>query len=704
MRCQIRIAVALLFAAVGLLWITQSKVAPNGDRSGKEGAATIHRIATHSGPPHPGSQETNSAVAPSAAAKTASSPTTPIGGTKRFPFVLRPAAAQSADEIAFQRSLSPRIIPPKEPLIVPPGNVLRLHIKLADAFRARATADGRLGIEAARAGAAQGFARLAQDYALQYRRVHTVSDDDLSALERRAAERTRVAQPDLGGLVEAVVPKASRERVIAIAQALHSLPEIEYAELESLDQPPPPPAADIAPTTPSLTTNQTYRAAATGINVDYVWDTFGIRGHPSLRLTDCEYQWNVSHEDLAGLVQLQPGLVSMYSGFGDDHGTAVLGVLFAGNNGYGMTGSVPDCDAWFYPEFSTLTTGSQSRAACVTAAIAGSAAGDIVVLEMQASGVTSGVYVPAEYSLSVFTAVQTGSNAGVITIAAAGNGAENLDGAPYASYMGRGDSGAIIVGAGNTARARQSFSTHGSRVNLQGWGGSVATTGYGSLATYGGDVNQEYASGFSGTSSATPVVASAAALLQSVAIEICETRLSPAEMRTLLSSTGRAQTGDVSKPIGPLPELQAAVAALFIAHPPPFTTLRSWSLFHFGDPAPVLDTDPDGDRMSSLLEYVLGTNPESNANGETTHMPHLTLQPGGGGAGTVVFEFHHPPARTGAVWTVQRSANLAPGSWENLVIGENGVTLTQTGDVCQVSIPTTVPGVPGFFRLHVTTP
>ncbi|MBX7207008.1 MAG: S8 family serine peptidase [Verrucomicrobiaceae bacterium] len=582
--------------------------------------------------------------------------------------------------------------------------MLRLYMKVADTLRARALADGRLAIEPGTAVNADDLMQTARDHDLRFKRVHSVSDADLNSLERRAAVRTGMAQPDAAGLVE-VVPKgaASRAQMIGLARVLHALAAVEFAELESLDAPSPPPASDIAPPTPLLSGGQSYRSAGSGIDVDYVWNALGVRGHPSVRLTDCEYSFNATHEDLAGLTQIQPGVVSMYTAFGDDHGAAVQGMLGAGVNGYGMTGCAPACAAWFFPEFSTLASGSQNRAACVTAAIAASAPGDVVLLEMQATGAQGG-YGPAEYSPSVFNAVKLGADAGVIIIGAAGNGAENLDDAAYAAYRSRGDSGAIIVGAGTAARAPLSFSTHGLRVNLQGWGEGVSTTGYGTLAIYGGDANQKYASDFGGTSSAAALVSAAAVLLQSVAVEICETRLSPAEMRALLVSSGRAQTGDVTRNIGPLPDLRAAVAALVGAHPPPFSTLRSWALFHFGTPSPPPDADPDGDGAPNLVEYVLGTDPRSDAGGEmAASAPRLTAA-SSDGTPLLVFEFHHPPSRAGAAWSVQQSPDLTPGSWLDVVPGTGGATMNQEGGVCRVTLPRSPGAARGFVRLHVTAP
>ena len=547
--------------------------------------------------------------------------------------------------------------------------------------------------------------RLARSENLRFARLHTTDDAALAALRRRAAEASGRAQPDLAAQVEVLLPEPDRERVIALARRLHALAEVEYAELESLDAPPPPPAVDIAPTTPLHESLQTYRAAASGVDVEHVWARYGIRGDATLRVTDCEYQYNPAHEDLAGLLQLQPNVVSMYTAFGDDHGTAVLGVLASGRNAYGTTGSVPDCSVWFYPEFSELTTGSQSRAACVTAAIADSSAGDIVMLEMQADGPASGSsdYVPAEFNLSVWNAVKTGSDAGVITVAAAGNGNQNLnDTALFAGYQGRGDSGAIIVGAGSTERAKLSFSTHGARVNLQGWGNSVFTTGYGGYATYGGDANQRYTSSFSGTSSATPVVTSAVALLQSVAIRLLERRLSPAEMRQLLVDTGRAQTGAnaTTAPIGPLPNLAAACEALLQLEPPILATWSSWGHYHLGSGEPDPEGDPDGDGLGNLLEFLLGTHPLGVAVGDAGRLPQLRVEAAQGGGRQAVFEFEQPAARTGVPWTVQASVTLAADDWQDLVHGVDGVVIAREGERIRVSLPLTEDEDRRYLRLR----
>jgi subtilisin family serine protease len=615
---------------------------------------------------------------------------------------LRAPVVQSAPDTEWRRSLAPRTPLPKEALLSPRGQVHQITVKLSDHLEARPGAAGELLVTADRAEDVAGLARVAEEWRLTFRPVQTATDDALRQLQDRAARRTGRAQPDLGGIVEAVLPEATPERVLAAAAALHALAEVEYAEIHSLDAPPPPPG-DIAPPTPSLVVNQTYRGAATGVDVDYVWNTYGIRGIAGLKITDCEYQYRPTHEDLLGLVTFQSGIESMYTAFGDDHGTAVLGILGAGDNGYGMAGSAPWCELHFYPEFSTSEGGAlQMRAATVAAAIAHSGEGDIVVLEMQETG-AGGNYAPAEYSSAVWTAVTAGTDAGVIVVAAAGNGAQNLDSAAYQTYRSRGDSGAIIVGAANASRARLSYSTYGARVNLQGWGTGVATTGYGTLATYGGDADQKYASGFSGTSSATPIVASAVALLQAVAIDLFGQRLSPEEVREALVTSGRAQTGDVSKPIGPLPNLAAAIQAIGAPPPPPgLFDLASWSLDEFGTATPDLHGDPDANGLENLIEYVLGTDPKRRAARDSAWAPRVSVLPGPGANRTVRFAFQNPAGRTDVGWVVETTPSLQAGTWSPLVHGEGGVTVSRNGDEARVELVEASAPPQRFFRLRAT--
>jgi len=451
-----------------------------------------------------------------------------------------------------------RILPVKEALENPPGQQHAITVKFLDEYLARVSADGTLTISAAATDKA--LAAVIATHGLRFAREQTANDDRLARLEARAIAQTGEMAMDLTGIL-AVSPKNRDPGAVrSAAEDLLALDAVEFVTLTSLDVLPPPPVPqDIAPPSELLTSFQTYRGNS-GILMDWAWTNHQTKGL-GVRVTDCEYAYNATHEDLSTLVTPQANVNSYYTGFGNDHGTAVLGILTAGENGYGMTGMVPEASTWFYPESSTVNGRSQSRLAAITAAIADSDPGDVVLLEMQTTG-AQGAYGPAEYNLSVWNTVKTGTNAGILVVAAAGNGNENLDAPEYSVYRNRGDSGAIIVGAGSSARAKLSFSTFGTRVNVQGWGQNVASLGYGGFRTYGGDVNQRYTSTFSGTSSASPIVTSAVVALQSLAKNQFGRVLTPVQMRDLLVSTGKPQTGSPTTPIGPLPDMQAAVTEL----------------------------------------------------------------------------------------------------------------------------------------------
>jgi len=348
--------------------------------------------------------------------------------------------------------------------------------------------------------------------------------------------------------------------LLDLADEIRQLPGVEFAFLEPLAVPPP---ADITPPSSDFTSLQGYRSPGTnGVGATYA-ASIGLTG-AGVRISDCEYGWNLAHEDLVdqGVIP-EPGQTSpswVVSNGWDSHGTAVLGELGATDNSYGVTGIAPGATLAVYPEWSNESGSRRSQS--IAEAIADSVAGDVVVLEMQTTGANGG-YGPAEYNLVVWNVVKAGTDAGVIVVAAAGNGDEDLDSSGYATYAARGDSGAIIVGAGQSgSRTKMGFSTYGSRVDVHGWGTSVTTTGYGNLATFGGDKNQRYTSSFSGTSSATPIVAGAVALLQEYAQTTHGVTLTPHQMRQILIDTGTPQSDPSNGEIGPLPHIEDAIAEI----------------------------------------------------------------------------------------------------------------------------------------------
>ena len=116
---------------------------------------------------------------------------------------------------------------------------------------------------------------------------------------------------------------------------------------------------------------------------------------------------------------------------------------------------------------------------------------------------------------------------------------------------------------------RLGFSSYGSRVDVQGWGEQVMTTGYGNFYTNPDDPDNPdfwYLADFGGTSSASPIVAGAAANLQGIALNRLGSPIPPVEMRTLLVDTGSPQLGNTSEHIGPRPNLRRAITAKFFTH------------------------------------------------------------------------------------------------------------------------------------------
>ncbi|WP_344925986.1 S8 family serine peptidase [Streptosporangium carneum] len=286
--------------------------------------------------------------------------------------------------------------------------------------------------------------------------------------------------------------------------------------------------------------------------------------------------WNLCHEDLAGRVTAGT-VVQMPSMFGDPctsdasvhHGTAVAGVIGAkDDNGVGMAGIAPHA---------RLNLSTSSIPDAVGYAATSSLPGDVILFEVAIA--TSGGWYPWELDSSVYDQTVLATAAGVTVVEAAGNGGNDLDDpndAFAATVMGRPDSGAIMIGAGAppspggtnctgsspTAELRAlSFSTYGSRVDVQAYGACVATlgvTGWKDLTPSVTDPNKMYTGTFDGTSSASAVVAGAVADLQGVA-KAASGVLTPAQVRDTLKLTGTPQPAGDPHHIGPRPNLHAAI-------------------------------------------------------------------------------------------------------------------------------------------------
>lgn len=378
--------------------------------------------------------------------------------------------------------------------------------------------------------------------------------------------------------------------VLAVAGAVASA---AAAGAEPVVRPAPPPSSYCrvsppagwpaigASPVPDLTPFQDYRA---GLGIDGSLDGSGIR------ITDVEYEWAADHVDLAGrgLPAADPsGLDLAFRA--RDHGTAVLGILGAAADGHGITGLAVGAELLpISPIFSDALLSYQPVRA-ITAATEGLRAGDVLLIELQAlvvreDGAT--LLGPIEYYPSVRAAIANAVARGIVVVEPAGNGGLDVGtlGQPWLTDPADSQAtGAIMVGAGGSGlgdppvgdRERVPGSNYGSRVDLQGFGAAVVTTGYADLSSPGAGADHAYTACFDGTSSASATVAGAAAVLQGAAVARTGAPLDPATLRELLVDTGLPQAatpGDENaapQNIGPRPQVDAALTALGSAPQPP---------------------------------------------------------------------------------------------------------------------------------------
>ncbi|MDP2344120.1 MAG: S8 family serine peptidase [Deltaproteobacteria bacterium] len=320
--------------------------------------------------------------------------------------------------------------------------------------------------------------------------------------------------------------------------------------------------------TPSYDARQGYLGA---IHVEAAWRLPGGRGQ-GVQLADVEGDWNAKHEDTAPQTHVAGRKMGRSW---SPHGTAVLGVVAAKDNGVGMTGIAPEIARIF-----TASLGNIGAARALHEAAKALSPGDVLIVELHGPGPNSKGrgqqgYVAMEWWQPEYEAIKWATTKGVVVVEAAGNGSEDLDAKVYRDRFNREfrDSGAILVGAGAPdgdgvpARSRLGFSNFGSRLDVQGWGGSVATLDYGDLQGCS-DASRKYTARFSGTSSASPVVAGAAVVVQGAYAAKKGARLSPIELRSVLTVTGQQQTSSSTAPskqhIGPLPDVARALSVLAI--------------------------------------------------------------------------------------------------------------------------------------------
>ncbi|MCD4653087.1 S8 family serine peptidase, partial [bacterium] len=273
-------------------------------------------------------------------------------------------------------------------------------------------------------------------------------------------------------------------------------------------------------------------------------------------MIDVELAWVWSHHDLPTPFYQGGSQSSTHSHRDQDHGTAVMGEIAAIENDFGITGIASQAavggqaiDIGSWPE-NVGTYFDQASAALEP--------GDVWLIELHGPGPDE-AYVPMEWWQSNYDAIANSTALGRICVEAGGNGSANMDAAIYEGKFDRTirDSLAIMVGAGTPYdMVPEWFTNYGSRMDVNGWGSAIYSTGYGDLYSSEGE-NLYYTSLFGGTSGASPIVVGVCCVAQSIYKELTGSVISPEDMRSIITETGAPQPSPITQQIGPRPNLAA---------------------------------------------------------------------------------------------------------------------------------------------------
>ncbi len=400
--------------------------------------------------------------------------------------------------------------------------------------------------------------------------LFSAKPEELDQRRQRIHSQSGVWPADLNAYAHVPIEPARGVALRDAVQWLNQLRVIEVAYIKPMDfvvlDLDPPFDDFVNPgATPLLVNHQDYfKDAPIGVGQFKAWQHPGGTG-AGVKVMVYDNNYRATHEDLPNLFYS-----SAKNPVDEHHGTAVLGIVGAKHNGIGLKGGVYDAQFGFQ-RAGSLGNG-ESNADNMLNAVNQLNSGDVMVnvigRKVNALGFacpcnpTQANMMPLEFYPDEFDVVHSATLSGITVVQSAGNGCVDLDDAVLMGMYSdpANDSGSIWAGASlHDSRTPTCYSNSGARVDLHAWGESVAALQFlrvGEIPIFNAGDDRLYGPNFGGTSSAAPIIGACAASVQGQALAAQGAPLTPAEVKTLLLDSGQAQTGELNRPIGPMPNME----------------------------------------------------------------------------------------------------------------------------------------------------
>lgn len=452
----------------------------------------------------------------------------------------------------------------------------RVVVRLSREFNADGYSD--LGSAAEGLGLKE-LAEALAEFAVRGRRlIDSISPGQLRELEQQSPPE----DPDQPSLTQYWTVDLSDSGLDAeeIAARLDGLPgvEVAYAELPVIDA--GGPDAEPAPAAGLAADRSHLDPGPIGSNVRWAWEGQNAYGE-QVQVLDVESGWMFDHEALSPLGLAMQGGVNQYGvgGFRSGHGTAAVGVI-AGSYvaPRGVRGICPRAAVLVASPFNG---GGPPRplASVLAGALPALRRGDVVLIEVAAleGGTSTRWQRPVEREVAVRDAIALLTRLGIVVIEPAGNGNSGLDALGTANgrcpldpaAAGYVDSGAVMVGGAFVDTAAPATSTparwvsgdepgvgsnYGGRVDCYSWARRVYTSG---CRPWGNckPATSAYQL-FSGTSSASAIIAGVAVLVQAMLKAAGRPPLTSTELRRVFSDAGNGTASTPGAGIGTMPDLK----------------------------------------------------------------------------------------------------------------------------------------------------